>query len=655
MPLAMIRTNLGKWGKNTQTFYEHGIAVYTFRTIFNFPSQLIVANHARRCGMGQDLLNFYERLVFLESLYHDYDKLYVPKDMLQNITAMRKFEGHGNIEAPRNKESLNMVISDIESGKEDLILPTDVISFLRSIDENILRKVLRAANASHEGMRLPEKVELVKDALKSFFNEIGCPISDLTSLSKAHLLSLRSADSVASAWEGNPSFKSDVTEVVELIRSLQQMMGEPIIYITTISLNPTIFEARSSTVASSFLNFYDAIRKWVDTYLIRYNMNGLSVLRGSVIEDNSYLIAAIWLGGSQDSLKLSDTLKEIPKGILDDLFTLRQWDIRIVESKADFDVKLRNTLMNALYSGFKPVDESDGITCYSCGRPLARIYEPKDLRDLGINSKYFSNDLITLERSYQLGYLRAISPYIYGLRGLSHDDRPICPTCMWLLSRGKPINGTPVTFLFHGIRRRASLEGSLCSKEMDPLVERIFSYYLREIILARLWSVISTQNTRKYGLSVMVSDASKYGERLVMEVKDLLSIVMGKLEEMSIDLPCGKVSYEMEWGMRIGSGPISLGYVWDHTLLKGVWRTGDYLNALDWVSKAISYLKDLRLKPEEVAHKLEGGTARISAVLLKQIGGRPKGVTLDMLIRVVNFFAEKPGASKLLKEVINVE
>ncbi len=655
MPLIMNRANLGKWGKNTQTFYEHGIAVYTFRTVLNFPAQLMVANHAKKCGMGQDMLTLYEHLVFLESLYHDYDKLYIPKDMIESVDAMRKFRDHGNIGAPRNKEALKRVIMDIKRGREDPILPTDVISFLRGVSDEFLPNILRAANASHEGMRLPEKAELVKKALELFFKEEGCPISDSTSLARAHLLSLRAADSVASAWEGNPSFKSDVTEIVELIRSIQQILGGPAIYVTSVSLNPALFESRSSAVVSSFLTFYDTVRRWIDSYLVRYNTDGLSILRGSVIEDNSSLMVAMWLGSSQNPLELSNTLREVPKEILNDLITLRQWKVNIAESKADFDMKLRNILTEALYPGFKPVAGASGLTCYSCGRPMAKIYEPKYLRDLGISPKEFSNDLITLERSSQLGYLRAISPYIYNTRRLSHDDRPLCPTCMWLLSRSRPVKGTPIAFIFHGMSRNIISKGPLCSEEIDYLVERIFSYYLREITLARLWSIIST-SVRRYGLSVMVSEAGERRENLLREIKELLSIVMEKLEEMKVTLPCGEVSYKIEWGMRIGNGPMSPGYVWDHVLLRGVWKRDRYLEFLNWISKALSYMRDLRLKPKEIAHKLEGGVARTSAILLRQTEGRiSKKITLDKFLQVAEFLSERPGASRWLKEVISDE
>lgn len=654
MSPALVRTNLGKWGANTQTFYEHGVAVHVFRTVFNFPASLMVANHAKRCGMGQDLLRDYENLVFLESLYHDYDKLYMPEEMVRSVEAMKRFEGHGDVDIPRNREALEKLVNDLESGVEDHMLPTDLLSFLRRINADVIKEVLKAVNASHEGMRLPEKVEMVERALKYFFEQVGCPLSDPSHLARAHLLSLRAADSVASAWEGDPSFKSDVTEVVELIRSFQQLVGEPSIHVTAISLNPAIFEARPPSVVSSFLKLYDMIRRFVDGRMIRYSIDGLSVLRGSVIEDNSSLIVAIWLGNSRDGLQLDD-LVGIPEEVLDDLVTLRHWEIELVKAKADFDAKLRETLLDALYSGFRPKVEANGIPCYSCGRPTARVYGSKELREGGVNPQDFQGEIISFEKSSQLGYLRAISPYVYGVEErFSHNDYPLCPTCMWLFSRGMPVKGTPVTFILYGMRRSIDTKEPPCTSEMDHLVEKIFSYYLRELVLARLWTVLSTEHARRYGLSVMVSNLSTRGEALLQELLDILRRVSDELRDWKVRLPCGEVRYEFEWALRVGSGPISPGYVWDHVLMRGVWEVEEYHSRLDWASKAISYLRDMGLRPKEVAHKLEGGRARIGAVLLKEMEGRiPRKIKLEKFVEAVSFLKTGPGDMRLIREVVS--
>lgn len=659
MPLAMIRANLGKWGRSTQTFYEHGIAVHTFRTMFNLPSQYMVARHAKECGMGQELLNSYSDLVFLESLYHDYDKLFVPEDMVRDADAMRRFSEHGNVDAERNREALRMLMSSLQ-GEETEILPGSVRDLLRRVESVTIENVLRAANASHEGMRTPEKIEMVAEALDSFFEEIGCPLPDPIPLAKAHSMSLRVADSIASAWEGRPSFKSDVTEIVEMIRSLQQMVGEPTIHVISLSLNRALFEARPSSVVSAFLSFYDSLRKIIDTEVVRTGLGGLSLLRGSVIEDNSSLIVAAWLGTPEEELDMKKEFSNVPDHVLEDLVTYRHWKVDLVAGKGDFDVRLRDALMDALHSGFRPVSTMNGLPCYSCGRPMATVVGSRELKEyLGVSegtSKGLSEEMVTLEKSMQLGYLRAISESVYGhTERLEHNDRPLCPTCLWLFSRSSPESGIPVTFVLYGTDRIMNISSPLCSEDTDPLVVEMFSYYLRELVLSRLRSSFASRDFRRYGLSVMVSLMKSKGEDLLGELKALLSDVREGLDEEGVDLPCGRVTYRFEWGLRIGNGPMSPGMVWDHVLIRGVWTPEDYDALLERVGDSIKKLRNLRLRPEEVVHKLEGDRAQIGAILLKEMDGRiPKGLTLEKFMDLVEYLRESQelGALRMVREVL---
>ncbi len=659
MPLAMIRANLGKWGRSTQTFYEHGVAVYTFRTMFNLPSQHIVVRYAKECGIGQELLNSYNDLVFLESLYHDYDKLFVPEDMVRNAEAMKRFSEHGNVEAERNREALRILMSSLE-GEEASILPSSVRDLLRKVESSTIENVLRAANASHEGMRTPEKIEMVAEALSSFFEEIGCPLSDPIPLAKAHSMSLRVADSIASAWEGRPSFKSDVTEIVEMIRSFQQIVGSPTLHVISLSLNRALFEARPSSVVSAFLSFYDSLRKLVDTEVVRTRLGGLSLLRGSVIEDNSSLIVAAWLGTPEDELDLKKEFSNVPSNVLGDLVTYRHWKVDLVADKRNFDVMLRDALMNALHSGFRPVLTKSGLPCYSCGRPMAVVMDSKELKKYlsgsPETSKALSDEMITLEKSMQLGYLRAISGSVYGhTERLEHNDRPLCPTCLWLFSRSSPEGGTPVTFVLYGTDRIMNVSSPLCSEDTDPLVVEMFSYYLRELVLSKLRSSFVSRDFRRYGLSVMVSHMKSKGEDLLGELKALLSDIREGLGDEGVDLPCGRVTYRFEWGLRIGNGPMSPGMVWDHALIRGVWAPEDYDKLLERIGDSIKKLRDLRLRPEEVVHKLEGGRAQIGAVLLKEMDGRiPKGLTLEKFMDLVEYLRESQelGALRMVREVL---
>lgn len=665
MPLAMIRANLGKWGRNTQTFYEHGVSVHSFRTLFNVPSQRIVAGLAKECGMDQYLLDLYNNLVFLESLYHDYDKLFIPEDMLRDTERMRSFPDHGDIRAERNREALKELISSLERGDEERYLPTGTINFLRKVDMEVLEEILRAANASHEGMRLPEKVEMVAEALDSFFKQVGCQLSDplKLSLARTHLMSLRVADSIASAYEGKPSFKSDVTEVVdvliaELIRSFQQLIPRPGIHVASFSLNPALLEARSPSVVTSFLSFYDELRKIVDYGMIRKGMGDLYILRGSVIEDNSSIIVAMWVGDRDEAPDLSG-LGEISGEVLQDLVTIRHWSIDLVERKGDFDLELRRTLMDAIHSGFKPVAETDGLPCYSCGRPMARVVTTEDLEDQGLDPKKFGEEMLTFERSMQLGYLRAISSPIYGVNSsMNHNDRPLCPTCLWLFSRSTPHKGIPVTFILYGAERIAEISSPPCSEDSDPLVVETYSYYLRNVLLSKLMDSLTFRDLRAYGLGVMSSFMTSKGEELLGDLRTLLHDVGEKLKVWSEELPCGVVRYEFKWGLRVGNGPVSEGKIWDHTLLKGVWSPEEYEKLLGVVEEAIRKIRSLRLRPDEIAHKLGGGDAHMSAVLLKEMGERiPKELTLTKFMEIVRYLRETDelGALRIIREVMREE
>ncbi len=645
----LLKTNLGKWGRNTQTFHEHGYATLTFRRVLNFPSYLLVAEMSRRCGNGQYLVERYDELVHLETVYHDYDKLFMREDLVSDLGAMRSFREHADVESPRNSEALNLTLEEMW---EDPFLPDKVRDLIGTLDDELLAKVLRAANASHEGERTPEKVNMVADALSDFFDALGCPLKDPVRLARPHLLSLRAADSIASAWEGRPSFKSDVTEVVESIRSTR-LFEEPVIHVTSISLNPAFLEARSTSTVVSFLEFYNWLRSLVEERLVNFRLGDVLVPRGSVIEDNSNVIVSIWLG--RPGFTGLEELSSIPERVLEDLISIEDRAVAISRSKADFDLRLREALMDSLVPSFNPAPR-EGITCFSCGRPGARLMKGEELQEMGVRVSEFmrvnKQDLMTLERGMRLGYMRATFK-MYGLRRRpEHNDKPLCETCAWLLSRTKPVSGILVTFVMYGVERDFIVRSEPCSDATDPLVERIFSYHLRDVKLRRLLSHTSTR-VRRYGLSVLVLEFIRRKDALLPTLVDLLNELMSEFAELKVKLPCGEVRYGLRWALRVGKGMIVTGKVSDYSLLKGLWEPEEYLTHLSKVQEVVSGLRSLGLKPNEVVNKLEGGRGRVAAALLKEIEARPKA-SLREFISLVEEISSWPHRVRLIDAVREV-
>jgi len=632
----LLRTNLGKWGRTTQTYEEHVHAVWVFRK----PLLAVVYAHLRdslsRQGRSEDDIegfwqNDYLPLAERETRWHDYDKLFVPQDRLGELSV---FSWHGHPDDPANVAALAQVL------QED--------SEIAAGDRRVWSAVLRAANFAHEGLLTPDKAAAVRAGLASFGGQSGWPIrdTDYGALANIHVATLRAADAIASAQE-RPAFKDDVSRLTNIVAGL--IPGSRL-RIVAITFETAFSQSPVSGVLSGYYRFYDSAYKGLVTALSHC---------GHVVGDNARTLLGVALTAEPvEAMRKrwwSTTCAELGMALEADTF--QDWcsfdatDIDLLSGPADFDATLRREMFTGLAKAHLAGLGERGFPCGSCGRRV--VNRPLDEADSSLK-----DEVASPERRGDFGFAQDVRRYLFGLETrIDKSKLLVCAACDQLARLATP--GPPQGILVMGgyKRKYERLSGTLelTSPVGDPLTRALLSFPQQQDVLARLANTVSLaggESQRVAGSAVRVRFTGTLAGLLSAFVEPVLKAV----ETTETCLPDGSVYDELEFGLRVGPGALIMGgKLHDTVHLPGVYSPGAYRQRLQQARRlheVLSKLAEAEYERALYSLRTERAVAAVARRLLsseddiaKILKGRkgPK-LSMDEVLEIANLSAAAPSA-----------
>lgn len=552
----LVRTNLGKWGHTTQTYEEHAHAVWVFRKpLLGLAWPLL----QRLFGSEvQDAWTDYVRLARFETRGHDYDKLFVPQSLLRGLTT---FHWHADTTDPANQRALEAFLDQAQ-------LPCS---------RPVAEALLQACGSGHEGLRTPEKVELMRTALRRYFCERGLRVSeensDWLSLAKLHACTLRAADAVASAGDGQ-AFKDDVSILVNWI---QQLLHGAQLTVISLCFDTALSQSSSAAVLAGYYGLYDTCYK---------ALGGLLERNGIVVADNSRTIAALALTDNPNGLEgkwweyVAVALGGPEKpATVKKIVQWNQVEVDPRQHAVDFDTRLKDVLWRALSQAYRFGETPPtGLPCAACGRHvITSAMEEKLPSNLG-------NEIPTLESRGDFGFVKGVKESLYGLtRALGRSDLLVCVDCICLSQFQEEID-TRAALVFGSSSRTYVPHGDalvrLTSAECDPLVTLLYGFELQQQALE---SLVQTIQTARGQGRLIAGSALLFGftptPAALLASLDMISQAIARGRETA--LVDGKVTYNLDFGIRIGAGAILPGcQVHDTIFIRGVHPLREYLDRL---------------------------------------------------------------------------
>lgn len=669
MAASYIRTNLGKWGRQCQTFWEHGHLTHVFRRTLNYPA-IVTLKSTVKCNDMEQLINNYLSLTTVEDYFHDYDKLYVPEDMLNSVD-MTKFKGHGDIYSERNKVALQMLMEDLDANTLPHVrgIMGDIQQVL-SVSEDFLQRVLRAANFSHEGDRTPEKFSMVAGVLKEFVEAHGCIIDEafFIDFARIHMFTLRVADSIASAYR-KPAFKSDVTEYLNII---DQKLGRYVFHISSVAFNPVFIESLRYDVTKGYFHVYNRVYNVLDEYVRD---------KGVIIEDKLSLIVAVWLGPEEravqrmllqlvDRLDISDVWK--------DIFHLDDCVVDPRENPKGFDVEIRSKMLEMMLKEYPSTQRGGLMPCNSCGRPAVdKVW--KSLKELATyigeeatGRTKRAGEIRSLEKMGNLGYIKNVSERLYGIRSsqVIHSSIPICKSCsklikVWAENYSPPRKGEILLTAFirevDRLSARTRDDMDITGEQSDVLASTLYSYHLKKLLTDEIYSKLRAKSPEKVGVSAITVPILDFTD-ISPSISTVIEITADE-SLLRVELPDRVVEYKPNYGIRIGVGPMSAGgKLWDHSVLPGVYNVESYLSRIKKAERLYDFIKAL---PKSRKEDLQGylysliGCRRMSTAIGRILKAVPSGKERIAVKRIEKFWdsleeaARNPGSVYDLRIILS--
>lgn len=600
------QTNLGKWGKITQTYREHGHAVWVFRALFLTPLFKVLTDALKKRGLSgediQEIKTDYLGLIQFETYNHDYDKLYIPANMLGDLG---RFRWHGDVESQANKLALKRITDDTRQTWNNIA------------SEEVTSSVLKSANVSHEGILTPEKLAYVFNALGKFFKEtykIDVDTASLDKLTKSHVYSLRVADSIASAEIG-VAYKDDVSKVVNLFQALD--FSDHCIYVIAVSFNPVFSQSKLATVLSAYYEIYDDTYKWLKEWV---------EFKGTIIADNVFSIVAIYTASKSEndvSKALLAHFKEkydISESMIKDICAASTAEVDFLNDPTNFDQTLKSKIMDAFAVLFPLQVTQIGLPCASCGRPIVnKLTEGKT-----IENKFLKDEVDSLETRGDFGFIASATKDILHIELGKNpwSNMILCESCIAIGELTKEFSLGTIAFgsVKREYRRKLRHAHELTNEKYDPLVSLLFSHKLKQEIIddIRNQAAASGSSAKRIAGSVLLVNFTSTISGIFGGVIDPLT--KGKIK--SETLPDAEITYAIDVGIRFGTGALILNnMVYDHEFLKGIFQINEYSHKL-LVAQA---LEEKLLKWDAPRRKL--------ALIELQKSKEPTGV-LSSLIKI---------------------
>jgi hypothetical protein len=649
MSARLVRTDLGKWGRVTQTYEEHVHAVWVFRKPFLTVLRVWLRGRLAERGLGEkDIDNFwmnqYLPLAAFETRWHDYDKLFVPEDRLADLC---RFSWHATPSDPANSAALMQVLQENTES-----LPGD---------EHLCAKVLRAANFAHEGLFTPDKAKEMHAALSAFGRAVGWPLDDgeYSVTANIHLAALRAADAVASAQE-RPAFKDDVSRFTNLVA---QFTPGSALRIVSVAFETSFGQSPVGSVLAGYYRFYDSAYKGL-----------LKILQdcGHVVGDNTRTLLGIalsnepskamqesWWNATRDGLGLEPEAA----ALLKNLCSFEAVDVDPAARPADFDAVLRRELLNGLGKAHINNSGKHGFPCGSCGRRVVR-------RPLDEAHQSLKKEVASPESRGDFGFNQDVKRHLLGLETrIDKSKLLVCPDCDGL-ARLAPPEPCQAVVVIGGSRRkyeRRSASLQLTSTVGDPLTQALFSFLQQQDVLARLANTVSLaggESERIAGSAIIV----RFTPSLAGLLNGFVKPVLEAMETQRIALPDAWVDDELECGLRVGAGALFMGgRLHDTVYLPGVYPAHAYKQRLELVFRLHMTLSKLSGKGEYeralyallVEHEA-GASARALLCAENEIDKILRGDTraklsLEEVLGVVDLVVAAPGAVEDLLRLRKVE
>ncbi len=615
--MKIIKTNLGKWKYEFQSYHEHVETVWVFRQLLLSPLFQYLVD---QIGNIDDIKDDLKKIFRIETLYHDYDKLYIESGKVANLTS---FKWHADITSNENQTALNALMAD-STEEAFALIDGDLFE-----DENQVREFLKNANVAHDGRLTDTKWEnakivytrLFKSLLGNDFDTVGMDV-----ITNWLCYSIRVADSIASSPEDSISYKSDVSKFADLVR---HSMPNAHVYIHSISFNTVFAESSSATVLQGYYTLYDAVYKALIELL---------EIDGVIIIDNSRTIVGLQLSEKNSDdfnarfmSKLHEKLEIQPQiDSVESIFQVNSQMIDMFSNITTYDVVIKETLLNQIFSVFSYEPKRIGYACTSCGRSI--ILEGKSSDEVKSKSESLDQETTSLESRGDFGTIRNISSIILETKKQDRQKNKlfVCDDCMTIASCVKvnkliqkfftTISISELERSYKTTHKELNLTNK-AGKELQTAIlpKLIYGFKRKQDLLNRIKGEVQI-NPNSINLIAGSFIILEYTNTPQKMYNNFIEPLLKCLEPICIDLPDGQLIYEANFGIRIGTGPMFYeNQIIDNEFLKGLFKFSEYASCFNEAKELNNLLSKMDNEIKENAVLVSSLNTSMLPSLIKEL------------------------------------
>lgn len=652
--MDIVKTNLGKWKYEFQSYHEHAETVWVFRQLLLSPFFYYLQDQLgdiHDLNLKDDLKKIFK----IETLYHDYDKLYIEA---KNVANLKSFNWHADVNSNENKIALDALLAD------EIEIASKLIDGDLFEDDDQVKDFLRNANVAHDGRITNSKWENAKKTYSRLFSALlGNEFEsiDMDVITNWLCYSIRVADSIASSSEERVSYKSDVSKYTDLVH---HAMPNAKVYIHSISFNTVFSESSSATVLQGYYTLYDAAYK---------SLTDILEFDGVAIMDNSRTIVGMELSeNSQDEFKnallnrVSGKLTNPQLSSIDNLLQISTQTVDILSNIVEYDKLIKTEVLNAIFSSFNSEDLMNGFSCASCGRSVITNKASKEL------PKALKEETLTLESRGDFGIVKSIGKIIHETKSLDKSALFLCDDCITLanfVNEGHLIKKHFTTISISELERyyKPTCKDlnltNKAGKELQTAIlpKLIYGFKRKQDLLSKIkQEVQENPKTNLIASSFIILEYTNTPQKMWNNFVDPL---LKCLEPIVISLPDGQLIYEANYGIRIGTGPMFYEkQIVDNEFLKGLYNFNEYGGRFESVKNLDKLLSKIDNGPKENAVLVSNLNTNNLPSLIKDIlkidmlfysqRKKPK-LDFDDFISLSTFIKNKPDSIAYLRQVRN--